>query len=70
MIVDKIRFYKMSKLCKSEIERKTIALSETNHLLLKKIGHRLECDSMNETVSKILEKFPGAFDINGKIQEQ
>jgi hypothetical protein len=57
----------MSKICKSEIERKTIALSTTNHLLLKKIGHKLECDSMDATITKILNKIPG-YEINGKTQ--
>lgn len=59
-------FYKMNELCKPEIERrKTVSLSETNHSLLKKIGHRLECDSMDKTISTVLERIQGTDAING-----
>jgi hypothetical protein len=54
----------MSKIFKPEIERKTIALSTANHLILKKIGHQLECDSMDQTISKILAKIPSDYKIN------
>lgn len=55
--LNKRRFYKMSKLSKpEEIDRKTIALSKTNHLILKRIMHKLECDSMDDCITKLVAK--------------
>lgn len=44
--------------------KKPVVLSDRNHLLLKKLGYQLESDTMNETISKILAKIPGVYEID------
>lgn len=34
----------------------TICISRENYRIIKKLGYSLECDSMNEAITKILEK--------------
>ena len=50
----------MNKLYKPEIEnnRTTVSLSKTNHTILKKMSYKLECDSIDKTISAILAKIP------------
>jgi hypothetical protein len=36
----------------------TISISRENYQILKKIGYASECDTLNETITKILSKVP------------
>ena len=47
-----------NNLSKPEIQnnRTTVSLSKTNHLILKKLSYRFECDSIDKTISRLLEK--------------
>ena len=58
----------MSNKLKNENEtpndRTTVSISRKNFLILKKIGYMSESDTMNETITKILDKQIGAYHIN------
>ena len=45
-------------------ENTTICISRKNRLILKKLGYILESDSMDEVITKILDKIPGAYKID------
>ena len=37
-------------------DKTTICISRENYRIIKKLGYSLECDSMNEAITKILEQ--------------